>query len=340
MNYNINLGGWGSIFAVPSDVVDRYIKIASGSSIKVLLYFLRHCGELLNDEIIATALSMNGEDVKDALSFWVQVGLLTQNDGVYTPSIIEPVKVKPQEKEPVMAAVSASVTVPSGVTAQQAEFAAVKAVALRSPEFSPAEIADTIKKDNKVDFLFKTCETLYGRPLKHTEQNALITITEHIGLPTEVALMMVDYCFSINKSSPAYLKETAMNWMENGITDLASAERQIAALQSKNVAESSVKSMFGINRALTQKEKDFVDLWFNVWKFNSEMVKLAYDINVNAKGQFAFPYISKILENWHSKGIATVEQANAEKGNRQSQQGGNSSFDVNKIDELLLQDYE
>ena len=70
--------------------------------------------------------------------------------------------------------------------------------------------------------------------------------------------MMVDYCFSINKSSPAYLKETAMNWMENGITDLASAERQISMLQAKNVAESSVKSMFGINRALTQKEKDFV----------------------------------------------------------------------------------
>lgn len=78
MNYNINLGGWNSIFAVPSDVVDKYIKIASGSNIKVLLYFLRHCGELLNDEIIATALSMNEEDVKDALSFWVQVGLLTR----------------------------------------------------------------------------------------------------------------------------------------------------------------------------------------------------------------------------------------------------------------------
>ena len=29
MNYNINLGGWNSIFAVPSDVVDKYKKIAS-----------------------------------------------------------------------------------------------------------------------------------------------------------------------------------------------------------------------------------------------------------------------------------------------------------------------
>lgn len=340
MNYNINLGGWNRIFAVPSDVVDKYIKIASGSNIKVLLYFLRHCGELLNDEIIATALSMNEEDVKDALSFWVQVGLLTMSDGVYSPMQAVPEAARPQEKEPVTSGVSASVTVPAGVTAKDAEFAAVKAAALRSPEFSPAEIADTIKSDDKIDFLFKTCETLYGRPLKHTEQNAIITITEHIGLSAEVVLMMVDYCFSINKSSPAYLKETAMNWMENGITDLASAERQISMLQAKNVAESSVKSMFGINRALTQKEKDFVNLWFNVWNFDSEMVKLAYEINVNAKGQFAFPYISKILENWHSKGIATAEQVKDENIKRQEQQSSNSSFDVNKIDELLLQDYE
>ena len=330
MSYIINLGSWGSIFAVPSDVVDKYIKIASGSSIKVLLYFLRHSGEQLSDTEISEALSMAAEDVKDALSFWEQVGLLSQNHGIYEPKQGAPAS-KPQGKEPVMSAVSASVTVPQGVTAQQAEFAAVKAAALRSPEFSPAEIADTVRKDDKVDFLFKTCETLYGRPLKHTEQNALIT--------TEVALMMVDYCFSINKSSPAYLKETAMNWMENGINDLAAAERQISMLQSKNIAESSVKSMFGINRALTQKEKDFVNLWYNVWNFNSEMVKLAYEINVNAKGQFAFPYISKILENWHTKGITTEQQVNDEKNSRPISTENNSSFDAEKIDDMLLEDY-
>ena len=59
MNYKLNLGCWGSVFAVPSDVVDKYIKIAGGSNIKVLLFFLRHSGEQVTDEIIADALSMN-----------------------------------------------------------------------------------------------------------------------------------------------------------------------------------------------------------------------------------------------------------------------------------------
>ena len=45
---------------------------------------------------------------------------------------------------------------PSGVTAKDAEFAAVKAAALRSPEFSPAEIADTIKRKHNVRYIAVT----------------------------------------------------------------------------------------------------------------------------------------------------------------------------------------
>ena len=333
MNYKLNLGSWGSVFAVPADVVDKYIKIAGGSSIKVLLFFLRHSGEQVTDKIIANALSMNCEDVNDSLSFWKQVGLLDEVDGSFAPASISLSLQKetvPQVEIPVSAV---------GVTKEQADFAAIKAAALRSPEFTPAQIAGTVKSDEKVDFLFKTCETLYGRPLKHTEQNALMTITEHIGLPTEVTLMLVDYCFSINKATPAFLKESAMNWMENGITDLASAERHISMLQSRYSAENSVKSIFGINRALSQKEKDFIDLWYNEWGFSSDMVKIAYDINVNAKGKFAFPYINKILENWHSKGIKTEEQVEEERNSRPTASDNNYSFDVDKLDELLLDEY-
>ncbi len=333
MNYKLNLGSWGGVFAVPSDVVDKYIKIAGGSSIKVLLFFLRHNGEQVSDEIIANALSMNCEDVNDALSFWRQVGLLDESDGSFAPATA-PMSVL-QETGSIIDTPVASVS----VTKEQADFAAIKAAALRSPEFTPAQIAGAVKSDEKMDFLFKTCETLYGRPLKHTEQNALITITEHIGLPTEVTLMLVDYCFSINKATPAFLKESAMNWMENGITDLASAERHISMLQSRYSAENSVKSIFGINRALSQKEKDFIDLWYNEWGFSSDMVKIAYDINVNAKGKFAFPYINKILENWHVKGIKTEEQVTEERNARSTASDNNYSFDADKLDELLLDEY-
>ena len=38
MEYFLNAGNFGSVFAVPISVVDNYIKLANEASIKVLLY--------------------------------------------------------------------------------------------------------------------------------------------------------------------------------------------------------------------------------------------------------------------------------------------------------------
>ena len=35
-------GVWSSVFAVPSDVVDKYIKLAGAAQLKVLLWILRN----------------------------------------------------------------------------------------------------------------------------------------------------------------------------------------------------------------------------------------------------------------------------------------------------------
>ena len=45
MNYSLDAGAWNSVFAVPAGVVDKYIKLADGASLKLLLYLLRHGGE-------------------------------------------------------------------------------------------------------------------------------------------------------------------------------------------------------------------------------------------------------------------------------------------------------
>ncbi len=329
LNYKIDLGGWNGIFAVPNDVVDRYIKIASGGAVKVLLYFLRHSGNTEDTQQVSNALSISKEDVCDALTFWEQVGLIVKNNDTYTPS--------PERKAMPVTAKTEQTSVDE-MTEEQVRFTATKTAALRSPHFSPLQIADTVKGNDEINFLFKTCEGLYGRPLKHTEQNALVTIIDDIGLPAEVTLMLVDYCFSVDKATPAYMRNMAVEWVENGVTTLSSAEDYISRLQSKYGAESTVKAVFGLDRALSQKEKEFALVWVSEWGFNSEIIRLAYDINVNAKGKFTFPYINKILENWYSKGLFTKDQILEDQQNRANNEVV-SSFDTKEIDKIILDDY-
>jgi len=48
--------------------------------------------------------------------------------------------------------------------------------------------------------------------------------------------------------------------------------------------------------------------------FEQEAVLLAYDRTVAKKGELAWPYMNRILENWHGKGLHTIPEI--EKGDR------------------------
>ncbi len=86
MSYTVNLGCWGSIFAVPTDVVDKYLKISGSAQLKVLLYILRHSGEQFELETIAQHLNMGTFDVKDCIEFWSSFNIIAVNNNVITPA--------------------------------------------------------------------------------------------------------------------------------------------------------------------------------------------------------------------------------------------------------------
>ena len=85
MSYQINLGEWNSVFAVPSSLVDRHMKLAGAVQLKVLLWVLRHSGEEISDETLAAAVGASPADTRDAMQYWVETGLLTQDGRRLSP---------------------------------------------------------------------------------------------------------------------------------------------------------------------------------------------------------------------------------------------------------------
>ena len=78
--YTTGAGIWGNVFAVPSDVVDKYIKLAGAAQLKVLLWLLRNNDrrQQITANDIGAALNMNPIDVKDCMEFWISVGLFSK----------------------------------------------------------------------------------------------------------------------------------------------------------------------------------------------------------------------------------------------------------------------
>ncbi|MFQ9856225.1 MAG: hypothetical protein ACLRYD_06590 [Ruminococcus callidus] len=77
MNLSVHISGFGQMFGVPNAVVDQYLKLATPSQLKVLLYLLRSNRPNLAHDEIAKALGIPEELVEEAVLFWSQTTLFT-----------------------------------------------------------------------------------------------------------------------------------------------------------------------------------------------------------------------------------------------------------------------
>ena len=70
MPYEIDFGVWGSIFAVPAAVADRYLKFCTEGQLKVLLLALRQGQSPVDTTGIAARLGLSEAEVNDCLQYW------------------------------------------------------------------------------------------------------------------------------------------------------------------------------------------------------------------------------------------------------------------------------
>ena len=321
MNFQLNLGVWGSVFAVPACVVDNYIKIASGEQLKVLLYLLKNAGVPLRGTDIAAVTGVSESDAEDALIFWENVGVVSSSDGVLQP---------PEGAPRPAAAPFAPVAETPAVSAE------VKVKLTADPQFQPKEIAVAVDSSSAVRYLFETYERLAGRPTKHTERNTLMLLTEEIGLPCEVAVMLVEYCFSVDKATPAYMKSVALDWCESGIDSVGKAEERIKSLRARYGLENRLRGMFRLNSAFSKSQKDIISEWTEL-DINPELIEEAYDVCMKSTGKLSLPYMDKVLRGWLDKGITTPEQVAQSKNAPKPKQ--EASFSVGSLEQTAYAKY-
>lgn len=303
MGFNINLGGWNSVFVVPSCVVDKHIKLAGSVQLKVLLWILRHAGEELTQESIAQALSMHPADVKDALQYWIETGLITVKDNKLIPG--EP---KGEDSVPQKEDVAEPDTKPVADSKE-------KPIRLMSRPQKPDSIfvANRIKSSPDIATMIQEAELSLGRILSQPDVATLIMMHDNDGLPVDVIIMLIQYAVSLGKTNMKYIEKMAIEWGAEEIDTLQKAENKIISLSQRRDAWNIVLKATGIeHRSATAKEEKLANQWVNEMGFGIEMIKEAYERCVNAKGKYIAGYIDKILTRWHDSGLKTLEQVKNE----------------------------
>ena len=64
------------VMLVPSSIADRFLGVATGAQIKVILCLIRFEDMALSAEDVAKQCNINVDDVKDAIDFWIKSGVL------------------------------------------------------------------------------------------------------------------------------------------------------------------------------------------------------------------------------------------------------------------------
>lgn len=298
MQYQINPVSYQSVFAVPADVVDKYLRFAGAAQLKILLWALRNCPGGFDVDAAAQALKLSRMDITDAVQYWVEAGIILRT-GEESTDVGRQYALAP-------------------ATGSEPEAVQQKTVQPLAPAKPLSEdIVRRTQEAPEIAFLFRQAQKKLGRTIGYDSQAKLLMMHDQYGLPVEVVLMIVEYCVSRGKGSIHYIEKMAMNWAEREIDTIESAEREIDYLNRTNTVWSSLRALTGQgNPYPTQQQQQFLNEWTQQLGFNVEMIYFAYEKTVDKIGKTSFAYMNKILQSWSQEGLRTraqVEQADAER---------------------------
>ncbi|MBR4910230.1 MAG: DnaD domain protein [Clostridia bacterium] len=303
MEFSVPIKSIASSFPIPCEVADKYIKLASGEQIKVLLLVMRDLSESIDAGRIADKLGMDKTAAEDALLFWVRCGVLG------SAQTAAPEK---QERE---------VVITSELPTRQ-------------------DVIARGMEDEKVRLLLREAQLKFGRGLKNNESRLLVSLYDDYGMDVSVILLLLQHAASQNKANLSYIRSTAVKWLKAGVVTVRDGEEIIAGEAKGKLAFSIVRRAFGIeDRLPSDKETELSNLWVNTWQMSPEMLKAAYNVCIDAKAKISFPYISKILEKWYLAGYKTVADIKDGKSAAKSRQSNDyAGFDIDAFEAKLNSD--
>ena len=203
------------------------------------------------------------------------------------------------------------------------------------PTYTGAQISNFIKNNKEIETLFYSCQALMGKEFNTHDYNNVLYLKSYYKFDDDFIMLLIAHCAEMEKANWAYIRKTAKNLYDNGIDTYKKLEKHFEDRKNINSLEFKIRSLFGMgNREFTKAEKEIISKWISV-SVDMALLGKAYEITVDKTGKASLRYTAKILENWLSNGIKTVEEAE-KASNDYKERNKPSSFDTGDFFEAAL----
>lgn len=279
---------WRTLFSVPTAVVDQYLKIATPSQLKVLLYLLRHCPDEIDFDVIGKQIGCVPELVEEAILFWQQTDLFS---AIPTKPSAEQISSQPAPT-------------PTPKTESKPQPIAALPRTSADVQLLPIEIAEMIQTSESLQTLFRMVEQQFGKPLNHMEHRSLIWLHDYLKFPSDIILTVITYCQSIQKGSIPYAERILTDWWNQGITTLQQAQDTIKEMEQRHSYQQQIMKLLEMHRNPTQKQQAYMEEWRQK-AIPMDLIRYAYEKTVEQTDKLSFPYMQRILDDWTKAGYMT-----------------------------------
>lgn len=308
--YRLNHDYAGGATAVPTDLIDRHLKLAPAASFKVLLYILRNPEAADSKEQIAACTGLTASDAADSLEYWLRANIIINDD-----------KAAADEAKRRAAANAKTAAVQPAPKTEPA----VKRYKANKP--TQGEIAKRLSEEPVLTEVFREAQNILGT-FGYDTQGALLMIYDYYGLPAEVILTLVQYQKSLGSASTSAILNRAGDWSERGINSLELVQSELKALEKIEEIYKEIRALVGFEQKTPSKKiSDSIRRWAFEWDFSTEMILLALGESGKSMGE-----ADKLLKKYMLADIKTPEEAERRKKRSipEKKEKTGSTFDFGK----------
>ncbi len=278
---------------------------ADAAAMRVLLFLASDLSLAEKPKQLAKLADTDQKSLKAILQFWNMYGVLTDD-----------------------AAVPAMAEVPAAPLVKAKKQLLRRADEL--PQYSSSELAELMEARAAVRVLVDEAQQILGKMFNPSEVNILVGMLDYLGMSEECILLLLAHCKKIGKSNLRAIEKYAYTLVDKGITEPEMLEEEILRLEAMHSFESEVRTLFGTGkRALTSRERRMLEAWLS-FGYGVDIVRLAYEMTINATNEPSMAYANAILERWNAEGRRTLEEVqkgiDEEKAKKEGKKSDTTAF--------------
>ncbi len=244
-------------------------------------------------EAIAAAAGCTADEVQDALAFWRGAGVCSTRAGT----------AKAPRVRTGDTAATAATAAPARKPTPKSEL----------PRYTTEELTALLESRKDAAECLDECQRIWGKMFNTHETNMVLGLVDYLGLDWEYVLVLLAYCLKVQerrgiRKSLHYVESLAFGLYDDGVCDVVALHERIKQNEQMAEMESRLRALFGMgSRALTPTEKKYFAAWLYEYGYGMDIIRRAYEITVDSKGEFKIKYMNSILANWHTAGHRTLE---------------------------------